>query len=541
MPKSFNKDSTNIMLPIALDDATILAAQLDPGAKDPEHMFVILADIGEQESVRPVEVEGVLNRVSSEFVPFTVITQRYRDLVDDDDNFIGTAIELDSAEINSIYQRLVEALSNIGINLPEDSFSSILLVSEKEISHDRSALNMSLRVANIEIHYGMSSKVDFLLGEKVEASFFVASNVELCGEELPFALISEETGEALSCHGTVEEAEEALETLLVEQSTNSDEILINLSTDDKGVFDMTQNVSHCNITEEGDYEIHYDNGSVLTVPEAFYSSELFSPENQAEFTIGDTIDPNLVLPEIPTTPIYTTDRSYEITVGTGTAGTVTFNGGNTIMADRVGHELAHGHDEEDMELEFDAKGPIVLEGVETGDKRIITAGSLVTRPGVGLPFMYQPKNMGHDRAMISGSIVDVQREISQNDNFATDTDMMINEMVGFIKFGTHDAGNEAREMLESGLMRGVSVDLDLVEVEIEMDDDADLMDVLFGGAGRMRLTSGRIMGATFLPFPAFAEAQIEMVPSENALVASGVAEDKLYIPQMRFNMPLEAL
>lgn len=166
---------------------------------------------------------------------------------------------------------------------------------------------------------------------------------------------------------------------------------------------------------------------------------------------------------------------------------------------------------------YDWEGVLIVEGIPSGDGRMIAAGALTWRE-LPIPLMLQTVNAaGHDGAVIAGSIQEIVRE-GQN-------------IVGRGYFDSGEAGQEAQRLLAEGTMRGVSADIDSVVAElITPEGEAITMEeLLFGGVDAMEvLIAGRIMGATLTPFPAFQEAYVQVIPAEEVaddpvLIASGAA------------------
>ena len=600
-----DEESIQIILPIVFDDAQILVDNLAPDSLEPEDMFVVLADLGEPANVKRSEVEAAIRRVASEFVPFTVTTQRYRDLSDDKDEFVGTAIQLESAEVVALKSRLSEALENIGIDVPQDRFQPLLFVSESPLAHDRNALNLDLKIANIELMWANAENgTQFLLGEMSQAAYFVASDREDCDAGLPYAVVREESDDTVSCHATIEEAELAMEDLIEQESTNSDEILINLNTDQSqdlseegsAMTDISEQI------QQVDLNLLFD-AAAAPVIEVSIDIEYDPTDSSVTYLVGETVvgrdlvarypngdyylqtasgliddveleDDSNTMPEtngLPD-PLTVTAGSigqddqgnlFVMTTGSGNDGwsaignrNYTYNfdsdtgvfipdNTNIFIADPNTNSAhtgtaeqfnKHNDDEEDMGVEW--QGPIVFEGLETGDRRIIDSGALGFRR-FPLPFMSQPANLGHDGAQLAGSILEVNRQISTQEQWDTHTDNTVNELFALGDFDESPAGEEAKRLLNSGRMRGVSVDMDAVEVEIEIDETMEDEFEAWMNA-RLRITKGRIMGATFLPFPAFQEASIEIVSRDEALVASGNVQDDTYLPEMRFNFLIDS-
>lgn len=165
-------------------------------------------------------------------------------------------------------------------------------------------------------------------------------------------------------------------------------------------------------------------------------------------------------------------------------------------------------------VEFE--GVLVVEGARTGDRRYINPGALTWRD-LPLPLMFtDARTEAHLGSRIAGVIVDIWRvEVD---------DVQVLMGRGFLDTGT--VGAEASRMLMSGMIRGVSADLDNAKIAESVEDDEDPV---------LTLVEARIIGATLLPFPAFQEASIWVTypkleqPNDAPLVASGA---ELYSPQL---------
>jgi len=166
---------------------------------------------------------------------------------------------------------------------------------------------------------------------------------------------------------------------------------------------------------------------------------------------------------------------------------------------------------------YEWEGVLTVEGVPSGDNRMISEGSLTWRE-LPVPLMLQTVNApGHEGAVICGSIVEVERDGKS--------------IVGRGYFSANDAGGAARQLLDEKSMRGISVDIDSVQMVfadpagVELSRDQAMEAHAFGDGEVLELiVSGRVMGATLTPFPAFQEAHVYLLgPTENApeaLVAS---------------------
>lgn len=183
-------------------------------------------------------------------------------------------------------------------------------------------------------------------------------------------------------------------------------------------------------------------------------------------------------------------------------------------------------------------GFIVVEGVETGDGRLVQEGALSWDNDVlPVPLMAQFENpvggSGHDGAVLAGKIMTMTRV--GNKVWAT----------GYID-PFAPGGIRLALALDRETMKGISVDLDSVE--------------LSQTGGVRQISKGRIRGATVCPFQAIVEATIELtnddegeamaasaggrtarvftvVDSVESLVASGGSAIPLAPPKSWFALP----
>lgn len=160
---------------------------------------------------------------------------------------------------------------------------------------------------------------------------------------------------------------------------------------------------------------------------------------------------------------------------------------------------------------------LVLEGIETGDGRMIEVGALSHRE-LPIPLMFQPQDKGHFESFAVGKIENIVK-VDGKDGAVE------HHANGSFDLGSEE-GREAARMVRDQVVRWVSVDLEVFEWEFrEAGDcaDTDELPLLLLTAGdtvtadagdpdRCRfvdvVVSGRIMGATVVPFPAFAGAVI---------------------------------
>ena len=188
------------------------------------------------------------------------------------------------------------------------------------------------------------------------------------------------------------------------------------------------------------------------------------------------------------------------------------------------------------------EGILVMEGVETGDQRKFSAGSLSwpDPAAVTIPLMWAKANMGeHKGSVIAGRINEIWRDPANP--------AMVRGRGKFDLGGAE--GREAFRMVKEGMLNGISIDPDQIsdaDVELqfapafaedgEEPDEAQMAAKQLAQAAGMEkptLTvfhAGRIRGATLVAFPAFVEAQIQLSHS-NAVTASGHANQKVSFAQ----------
>jgi hypothetical protein len=153
-------------------------------------------------------------------------------------------------------------------------------------------------------------------------------------------------------------------------------------------------------------------------------------------------------------------------------------------------------------------GVIVVEGVPTGDRRVIDRGAL-SWADLPLPLMVQVQNPvgggGHDGAVLAGRIDDIIR-IDEDRVWAS----------GMIDPAS-PGGPDLINALANNLMRGISVDLDDVLVVQRRSEHGQQ-----GG-----IAAGRIRGATVTPFQAITQATIQLDVDQLAASAGEAASTNL--------------
>lgn len=168
-------------------------------------------------------------------------------------------------------------------------------------------------------------------------------------------------------------------------------------------------------------------------------------------------------------------------------------GKGKYYADDAARELAikDRADGEPADSKFEWSGPIVFEGVATGDGRTIAEDALVWRD-LPIPLMFSKSNEGgHFGSVPAGRIARLEPR--------TDGSIW-----GFGYFDSGADGQELKRMLDEQTIRGISVDLSDVDYDYDFENDL------------LTFTKAEIMGATATPFPAFKNARMDL-----GLTASG--------------------
>lgn len=136
---------------------------------------------------------------------------------------------------------------------------------------------------------------------------------------------------------------------------------------------------------------------------------------------------------------------------------------------------------------------LVPEGVSSGDGRTFAQNSVTSRD-TPLALMWQKESDdGHKRSVIVGRIDHIER-IPQG----------IGNCYGV--FDTGVEGQEAERMVRSGMLRGVSADLDEFEAQMQEPDDENTVT-----SAKLTVSKGRVMGATLVAKPAFPDVVIELI------------------------------
>lgn len=174
-------------------------------------------------------------------------------------------------------------------------------------------------------------------------------------------------------------------------------------------------------------------------------------------------------------------------------------------------EFAEG-DGSDERVEWRSAPAIAFEGVETSDGRLIEEGASSWR-SLPMPLMLQTQTApGHFEAELAGTIETIERS---GENIAA---------TGF--FDRSEAGERFAQVLADHPKYGVSIDVGDAEGEVECvsEDEEGFCEEI-----RVVFSMIEIMGATGTPWPAFADAAIELssgAPSESETEEDTGGEDE---------------
>ena len=168
------------------------------------------------------------------------------------------------------------------------------------------------------------------------------------------------------------------------------------------------------------------------------------------------------------------------------------------------------------------RGPLTVEGIETGDGREFDSGAL-TWADLPLPLRWNKEDSHggepHTVAVNVGRIDKIWRE---------DSGLIMGE--GLLDLSDDD-GRRVHSKVKNQMLRGVSVDVDSVkDADMELiyadtepngEDEPDPFAQLFAAPEKVVFHKGRIRAATLVDIPAFAEAYIALLGEDGAVVAGG--------------------
>lgn len=150
---------------------------------------------------------------------------------------------------------------------------------------------------------------------------------------------------------------------------------------------------------------------------------------------------------------------------------------------------------------------LVVEGRLTGDRRLIEPEALTHRD-LPLPLLWQRENHpGHEGGIIVGRIDAIERDGAS--------------LIGTGVLDVADEAVECERLIDEGMLRGVSVDLDDMDADVILADadgnpvDGEEAEDRDDVSPMLVVHRGRLMGAHIVAFPAFQEAEIALEPKES--------------------------
>ena len=178
-------------------------------------------------------------------------------------------------------------------------------------------------------------------------------------------------------------------------------------------------------------------------------------------------------------------------------------------------------------------GPVTVEGVRSGDGRVIAANALEWVTPAPMMFLDRT-TWGHDDAVLVGKF-DTFERVSTSALTPWDSESEVFEITAEGPLMDDEFGQRALRVVQfmeenagDGAGYGVSVDVDNATCEYVPDPDIDLdaidpEELYWWGPPTVQVVvKGRVVGATLCPFPAFQEARMRTLSTDGALVASGV-------------------
>lgn len=167
-----------------------------------------------------------------------------------------------------------------------------------------------------------------------------------------------------------------------------------------------------------------------------------------------------------------------------------------------------GETPSDTDTDYDWEGILAIEDTPTSDGRMFAAGALVWRT---LPLTLSLQTVtapGHDGGVVCGSICEIER--------------VGNNIIGRGRFSSTEAGELARTLIGEGSLHGVSIDVAAAIVVYTNEDgeEVEMVDAMFGEPATAVFVEAEMMGAHLTPFPAFADARVDLIDTATSLVAT---------------------
>lgn len=168
------------------------------------------------------------------------------------------------------------------------------------------------------------------------------------------------------------------------------------------------------------------------------------------------------------------------------------------------------------------RGPLTVEGIETGDGREFKPGSL-TWADLPHPLRWniEDSHGGEPRTKAVN--------VGRTDRIWRDEDTGLIMGEGVLDLSDEN-GRRAHDKIKGGFLRGVSVDVDSIkDADMELvwptdpdaDGEGDPFAQLFASPEKVVFNKGRIRAATLVDIPAFAEAYIALLDDDGAVLAGG--------------------
>jgi 2'-5' RNA ligase len=183
------------------------------------------------------------------------------------------------------------------------------------------------------------------------------------------------------------------------------------------------------------------------------------------------------------------------------------------------------------------EGPLVVEGIVTGDGREFAPGAL-TWADLPVPLRWN-KEDSHGGEPRSTAV-----NVGRIDRIWRDGQRIMG--AGVLDLGSDD-GREVYRKIQGQFLRGVSIDADSIsDADVEFvfpddvnagtgdnDDEPDMFEMLFAQPEKVIFHGGRIRAATLVDIPAFAEAYIALLDEQGAVVAGGTPVTEQELAQLQ--------
>lgn len=231
-------------------------------------------------------------------------------------------------------------------------------------------------------------------------------------------------------------------------------------------------------------------------------------------------------------------RSLQESVSSGTSETtigwsitapfaVTASGGSVALAEVEDEEEDKDEEEEEESNLPTWESELAYEGLATSDGRYLIPGTISNRD-LPLTLMCQTETAeGHMGAEVCGKITRIWRE--ERDDLGEG----VVAIMGAGEFADSMMGPQAAELVEAEVLRGVSVDLAptrrvLLDAETKEEVAQEDFDLEKYANGEYLLgVEGELMGATLVPFPAFAQASMRTIKAEEEEAVVAAASSRI--------------